>query len=82
MKGTFKNVIEEDLTSQLARIRTPTLILWGDKDKTTLLSDGKFMEKMISGSLLRIIAGAPHMIHVNAPEKVAEEILDFVNKHG
>ncbi len=81
MKDTFKNVIEEDLTDQVKLIKTPTLILWGDKDKTTLLSDGKFMEKTISGSLLRIIAGAPHMIHVDAPEKVAQEILDFVNRH-
>ncbi|MDP3093249.1 MAG: alpha/beta hydrolase [bacterium] len=81
MKETFKNVIEEDLAGQLAQIKTPTLILWGDKDKTTPLSDGKFMERMISGSLLRIIAGAPHMIHVDAPEKVAQEILDFVNRH-
>ena len=77
MKDTFKNVIEQDLTDYLAQIKTPALILWGGKDMTTPLGDGEFMAKMIPGSLLRVIPGAPHMIHIFAPEKVSQEILGF-----
>jgi pimeloyl-ACP methyl ester carboxylesterase len=81
MKDTFKNVIEEDLTGQLKLIKTPTLILWGDKDKTTPLADGEFMKKSIPDSRLSIIADAPHMIHVHAPEKVSQEILSFAKRY-
>lgn len=60
MRDVFKNVVNEDLTKYLKNITSPTLIVWGDQDTSTPLSDAKIMNKEIQNSDLVIIHGAGH----------------------
>jgi pimeloyl-ACP methyl ester carboxylesterase len=60
MRDTFKQVIAQDLQDWAARIAAPTLLLWGDADVDTPLSDGQTLERLIPDAGLVVFAGAGH----------------------
>lgn len=70
MKETFKKIITEDLSSFLTKIRTKTLLLWGEKDEIEIVK--------IPNSKLIIFSGVGHNPHLEIPEKLAETILSFL----
>jgi len=78
MKETFKNVISEDLAQFTGFIRTPTVIIWGDKDKSTPVEDAHFMNEKIRNSRLVVIEGVGHILNKECPEVLAEKILENV----
>lgn len=65
MKEVFKNVINEDLTDYLPNIKAPTLLVWGDKDTETPISDAKIMESLIPDSGIVTIRGAGHFSYLD-----------------
>lgn len=72
------NLISQDLTPFLKKIQVPTLIIWGEKDTITPLSDGKLMNKLISKSKLEIIKKAGHCPHFTHPKEVTEKIYAYL----
>ena len=60
MRQIFVKVVNEDLKHYLPEIEVPTLLVWGENDTATPLSDGKLMEKMIPDSGLVVLNGAGH----------------------
>jgi len=60
MKKTLVRVVNEDLTPCLDKINIPTLLLWGEEDSHTPLSDGKLMESRIPGAGLVVIKHGGH----------------------
>lgn len=60
MKGCLVKTVNEDLTPLLKNINKETLIIWGEDDDATPLSDGKLMEKLIPESGLATIKNAGH----------------------
>ncbi|MBL7036512.1 alpha/beta hydrolase [Candidatus Microgenomates bacterium] len=80
MKKTMQNLISHDLTQNLQKIRTNTLILWGHDDKVTPLSDGKMMEKNLPNSRLEIVKDARHSPQFSHTENVVKIIDEFFKK--
>jgi len=80
MRETFSKVIDEDLTPFLNQINVPTLLVWGEKDKMTPLTDAYLMTNEIKSSILKIIPGNGHALNLDAPQKLTEAILKFLNK--
>ena len=78
MKDIMKNVLEEDLTSYLEKIKPATLLVWGKLDKTTLLSDGKTMNQKIKNSKLIIIDDANHSLPYQKPKEFTKSIFEFL----
>lgn len=76
MKQTMIHLISGDLTSQLSKITTPTLIIWGERDTYTPLSDGRRMHNLIKNSQLYIVKGAKHSPQFTHAEEVCKRILD------
>ncbi|MBE5939085.1 MAG: alpha/beta hydrolase [Lachnospiraceae bacterium] len=60
MKGCLVKVVNEDLTDLLKNIKQDTLLIWGENDDATPLSDGKIMEKLIPEAGLATIKNAGH----------------------
>ena len=60
MRQTMVKVVNEDVREYLGNIKAETLLVWGDKDTATPLSDGKYMESKIPGSGLAVLPGAGH----------------------
>ena len=78
MRETMKNLIAVDLTPLLASIVTPTLIIWGGKDRTTPRSDGELMHRLIKNSFLHVIPDANHSPHATHPDDVSKIILEVL----
>lgn len=77
-KQTMINLISYDLTPILNNINTPTLIIWGQQDKTTPLSDGKLMHKFIKGSKFEVIKDARHSPQFTHPKEVVKIINEYI----
>ena len=61
--------------SAFARLTMPTLLIWGDKDKTTPLRQGERLKTLIPKSELAVFPGIGHMPHLEAPSPVAARIV-------
>lgn len=60
MRGTMVLSVNEDLTHLLPGIKAPTLLIWGENDTATPLSDGQTMEKLIPDAGLVVLEGCGH----------------------
>ena len=67
MKSVMVRVVNEDLTYLLPKIDKPTLLMWGENDDATPLSDAKLMEKLIPDAGLVVIKGAGHFSYIEQP---------------
>ena len=81
LKETFKKIIAEDLTDYLEKIKTPCLIIWGDKDKETLLADAYLMNKKIPNSKLEILKNIGHSPHRETPIDLANKVVNFIKQN-
>lgn len=79
MKETYLRVINEDLSNHLSQISVKTIIIWGQKDKTTPLKDAYLMKEKIPGANLEIIPNIKHNPQTEAPEILAEKIIQFIH---
>ena len=70
--GTTKN------KGQINQIKTPTLILWGDKDNVISVENVDQFKRDIQGSRAEIYKNVGHVPMEEVPGKVAESILKFV----
>lgn len=80
MRQTMVNLISQDLTPQLSKITTPTLIIWGENDKSTPLSDGKLMHGRIKNSKLVVINDARHSPQFTDTSEVCKKILEEIGR--
>lgn len=60
MRETFKNVIAEDLTGYMEKIRIPSLLLWGEDDGIVPVRIAREMAKLIRNSKITLISHARH----------------------
>lgn len=80
MRETMKNLISVDLTPRLPDIKPPTLIIWGEFDRTTPLFDGRLMHKLIPNSKFHIIKQAKHSPMFTHPKEVVNRIVTELKK--
>lgn len=78
MSGIYLKAIKEDLQEYARKISVPTLLIWGDKDTNTPLSDGKRFSELIQGSTLEVLPNIGHSPHRDKPEEVAKLIKEFL----
>lgn len=60
MKTTLVKTVNEDLTDYISKITADALLIWGENDTATPLSDGQLMEKLIKNSGLVTLKNAGH----------------------
>ncbi|HWE02187.1 MAG TPA: alpha/beta fold hydrolase [Tepidisphaeraceae bacterium] len=68
-----------DMTGELPKIATPTLIVVGDADEITPIEMATGMHKRIAGSQLAIIPGAGHMSPMEQPSLVNRALRQFLD---
>jgi len=78
MKKVFQNIVKEDLSAFAALIKTPTLIIWGDSDKSTPVEDAYELNKIIPGAKLEIIENCGHNPHRTHNEELVKKISEFL----
>jgi pimeloyl-ACP methyl ester carboxylesterase len=78
MKKIFVNTINEDLLPELSKMNQSTLLIWGENDKDTPLSDAHLMSNLIKASKLRVIPNAGHFVYLDSPDEVKRYMDDFL----
>ena len=60
LRQTLVKLVNTDLRDILPNIKAPTLLIWGENDTATPLSDAKTMEKLIPDAGLVVAHGTGH----------------------
>jgi len=78
LRPTFVKLVNEDLTPLLGQIRASTLLIWGDQDDATPLSDGQTMERLIPDAGLVVLKGAGHFSYIDQPQRFGRVAAHFL----
>lgn len=79
MRRVMSIVVNEDLCHLMPKIKAPTLLIWGESDTATPLSDAKKMEKLIPEAGLVSFAGAGHYSFLDNPRQFGAVLTSFLN---
>jgi pimeloyl-ACP methyl ester carboxylesterase len=71
MRETLRNVVSEDLTSYLAQIKVPCMLVWGSRDEDTPVWMGETMERLLADGALVVFEGAGHYAYADEPIRFA-----------
>ena len=61
-------------------IKSPTLVLGGDKDAIFPVAEQEALAKAIAGASITIVPGVGHTLHWEDPERFAKELVAFVGR--
>ncbi len=79
--GSLRGMAQRpDSTRLLSSLRIPTLILVGEKDSTTPLSDAQKMASVIGGSELVIVPQSAHLTSLENPKSVNVALRRFLER--
>lgn len=78
MRRILSKVVNEDLTDRLELIKAPTLLIWGENDTATPLSDAQKMEKLIPDAGLVSFPGCGHYSFLDNPGQFAAVLRSFL----
>lgn len=76
--GCLKGMWKCNLHDKLHKIKVPTLILVGDRDRATPLQCSETLKKAISDSKLRVIGDCGHMMPVEKPNELNKSLQSFL----
>ncbi len=80
MRNILSRCVNEDLKSEMPKIKAPTLLVWGENDTATPLSDAKTMEKLIPDAGLVAFPGCGHYSFLDNPIGFKAVIKEFFKK--
>jgi len=80
MRQIFVKVVNQDLQPLLNKIKASTLLIWGEKDTATPLSDGQLMEKLIPDAGLVVFEEAGHYPFLEQPGRFYS-VVDYFITH-
>ena len=78
-KNTFalgNSMRDLDFSGRVQKIRCPTLILCGEKDRANIQS-ARFLSQNIRGAQLQLIAQTGHVVNEENPDALAKELNEF-----
>jgi len=64
----------------LAKIKSPTLVLWGDGDRAYLWPQAEKLWREIGGAQLAVIPGCAHAVHLEKPRLFNAMLADFLDE--
>ncbi len=73
----YKKIIRQDQQSALDSITVPALVVWGDKDRMTLLKYGTMIHKRLKQAEFVVISGATHGLHHEKRRELLDAVVSF-----
>lgn len=70
------------LAADLASIRAPTAILWGERDPFYPVSHGERLRRAIPGATLEVLPAAAHFVPEDAPERVIGFLRELLGRRA
>ena len=80
MRAIMSRVVNEDLCHLMPKIKAPTLLIWGENDTATPISDAKKMESLIPDAGLVSFAGVGHYSFLENPHGFSAVLQSFLSK--
>lgn len=78
LRKTLVSLVNTDLRDLLPNINCPTLLIWGENDTDTPLSDAKIIESEIKDAGLCVIKNAGHFAFFEKPYEVLPILKSFL----
>lgn len=78
MRESLVKIVNDDYRDRLAKIKSPTLLIWGDCDTETPFENALLMEKMIADSGIVKVKGGTHYCFLENPNLVFGAIREFL----
>lgn len=78
MKDTVDNLLKENIEKYLPNIFQESLLIWGNKDKETPISDAYRMRHLLPNCRLVEIKGGEHFVFLQEPLLVKQNIEKFL----
>lgn len=78
LRNTMVSLVNTDLRDVVHNISCPTLLIWGENDTATPLSDAKILEKLISDAGLCVIKGTGHYSFCEKPYEAHAILRSFI----
>ncbi|MBR3319070.1 alpha/beta hydrolase [Candidatus Saccharibacteria bacterium] len=75
MKKTLANMLESDKSLVLAKVTTPTAILWGENDTVTPPRQAHILKRKLVDSTLSMHEGWTHAPYISDPSGLAKAIM-------
>lgn len=80
MKHTLSNMLDSDKKLDLAKVTTPTSILWGADDTVTPPRQAEVMHEKLKNSTLKIYPRWTHAPYISHPDELAKAIYQAYRK--
>lgn len=77
MRAIMSKCVNEDLRYAMPSIKAPTLLIWGEEDTATPLSDAKIMESLIPDAGLVSFPGCGHYSFLDNPFGFSAAVKSF-----
>lgn len=78
MRKIFVKIVNQDLSKEMAKVKCPTLIIWGEKDRVLPIFQAKIIKETIGGAILRIVWNADHWPHLSKPTEFLEILDEYI----
>ena len=78
LRATLVKVVNEDLQERMPKISQPALLVWGEQDTATPVSDGQIMQKLIPNAQLVVLSQAGHYVYLDQPVLFLQAIDKFL----
>ncbi|MGH9671643.1 MAG: alpha/beta fold hydrolase [Bryobacteraceae bacterium] len=79
-RSVMNDMLGEDPSYELRRIKAPTLMLWGERDTYCPQREREYLASAIAGSRSILYPGAGHALHWEEPERFAADIDTFASQ--
>ena len=78
-REVMAEMVAPEANVELKKIKTPTLILWGDKESVFPRSEQDLLVGALRNSVLKVYADTGHALHWERPERFAKDLQEFIN---
>jgi pimeloyl-ACP methyl ester carboxylesterase len=81
MFDAIVQLLAADIRDRLDALRTPTLLVWGDRDTLVPLGAGIRLHERLAGSRLQVLPGAGHNPMWERPDEFNQAVLTFLQQN-
>jgi len=73
----FKQIIEDSIEERIRGLETPTLIIWGDRDRLLSVESADILHNLLPNSQVIIMLNIGHAPMLERPQQTADDYLRF-----
>jgi pimeloyl-ACP methyl ester carboxylesterase len=79
-KAVMAGMLAGDCKTELGRIQTPTLIVWGDRDAFFSRAEQDSLAAALPNAVLKVYPETGHCPNWERPEQFAQDLKDFISR--